>query len=198
MPYSFNGFGTTYYGQCDFRADGSYVTTEWIIAALVPVFPLRSFRVLPMPKADKYYVVYSSEGFLLLENLPRSSRQVLAIYGFILLIAGWVWGVLSLIPRFGLSWREDATVFGIVFAILLIPMLALPSILRRRARRAIPFSEEALVATLDARGLLNADRGNAGALPPPLPTERGSSSNGPDNDDRYKPPTERSKPSPNP
>jgi len=45
MAYSFNGIGTTFYGQRDFRADGSYVTTEWIVFCCIPIAPLRSLRV---------------------------------------------------------------------------------------------------------------------------------------------------------
>jgi len=29
VAFSFNGFGTTYYGARDYRADSSYITTEW-------------------------------------------------------------------------------------------------------------------------------------------------------------------------
>jgi len=37
MPYTFNGFGTTYYGQRDAAVDGSYVTTLWVTALWVPL-----------------------------------------------------------------------------------------------------------------------------------------------------------------
>jgi len=31
MAFSFNGVGTMFYGQRDFRLDGTYVTTEWFV-----------------------------------------------------------------------------------------------------------------------------------------------------------------------
>jgi hypothetical protein len=33
MPSNVNGFGTKYYGQRDFRADGSYITTNFFCLA---------------------------------------------------------------------------------------------------------------------------------------------------------------------
>lgn len=44
-PFTLNGFGTTFYGKRDFRADGSYITTEWIVLAYLPLIPIRSLRV---------------------------------------------------------------------------------------------------------------------------------------------------------
>jgi hypothetical protein len=49
MPGSLNGIGTTYYGRREEQDDGSYITTEWVIFAFVPILPLRSFRVRPVP-----------------------------------------------------------------------------------------------------------------------------------------------------
>ncbi|WP_008308223.1 hypothetical protein [Leptolyngbya sp. PCC 6406] len=48
MPFNVNGIGTTYYGRRDFRPDGSYITTEWFIFLMVPIAPLRTFRVWPI------------------------------------------------------------------------------------------------------------------------------------------------------
>jgi hypothetical protein len=47
MPRSGNGTGTAYYGRSSERDDGSYVTTVWIVIFYLPIFPLRSERVLP-------------------------------------------------------------------------------------------------------------------------------------------------------
>ena len=43
MPYTFNGFGTKYYGRREAAEDGSYVTTMWITALYVPILPLGSY-----------------------------------------------------------------------------------------------------------------------------------------------------------
>jgi len=42
---SHNGCGTTTYGKRDFLADGSFVTTKWIIFLYIPLLPLCSMRV---------------------------------------------------------------------------------------------------------------------------------------------------------
>ena len=45
MPYTLNGIGTIFYGKRDFRADGTYITTEWITVVYFPLIPFRSLRV---------------------------------------------------------------------------------------------------------------------------------------------------------
>ena len=41
---SINGFGSKTYGKTDFAADGSYITTCWVIACYVPLIPTESWR----------------------------------------------------------------------------------------------------------------------------------------------------------
>jgi hypothetical protein len=53
MPYTFNGCGTSYYGQRDRAEDGSYITTEWVTFVYIPLLPIRSYRVLPVGKGTK-------------------------------------------------------------------------------------------------------------------------------------------------
>ncbi len=43
---SINGFGSAHIGCSDVGADGSYITTEWVIA-VIPLVPIRSLRLLP-------------------------------------------------------------------------------------------------------------------------------------------------------
>jgi hypothetical protein len=62
MPYTLNGFGTTYYGHRDPAEDGSYVTTLWITALYVPILPLGSHRVLPVGNGTNW-VVHRSQGY---------------------------------------------------------------------------------------------------------------------------------------
>jgi len=50
MPASINGIGTTWYGNALEEQDGSYVVTEWIIFFFVPIIPLGSKRIWPVPK----------------------------------------------------------------------------------------------------------------------------------------------------
>lgn len=71
MPKSYNGIGTTFMGQREFRLDGSYITTEFFIFLLFPILPLRSYRVIPLGR-NKYR---------LLEQLPWDRRQALSLQG---------------------------------------------------------------------------------------------------------------------
>src|SRR6202035_1076193 len=63
MPYTFNGFGTKYYGQREPGEDGSYVTTLWVTALWIPLLPLGSYRVRPVGKGTNW-VVHSSQSYL--------------------------------------------------------------------------------------------------------------------------------------
>lgn len=45
MPRSYQGTGTRFVGERDYQRDGSYVTTEFVTLFLVPLIPLRSYRV---------------------------------------------------------------------------------------------------------------------------------------------------------
>jgi len=77
MSASLNGFGTGFYGQRDFHSDGSYITTEWVFAAYLPIIPLRSHRLIRNPTQDRNLIVYISEGYLIVETFRRNGKQVL-------------------------------------------------------------------------------------------------------------------------
>jgi hypothetical protein len=103
MPYTFNGFGTTYYGQRDAAVDGSYVTTLWVTALWVPLLPLGSYRVLPVG-AGTNVVVYRSQSYQTL-RVPLCWPQVRNVY---LCVSP----MLALVLYFGGSdiknwWKED-------------------------------------------------------------------------------------------
>ena len=78
MPSSVNGFGTKYYGQRDFRPDGSYITTNFFCLAFVPVIPLHSVRVIPDPKNS--WMPFSKNYYAILEKRWPNPLQVLSIY----------------------------------------------------------------------------------------------------------------------
>lgn len=63
MPYTFNGCGTRLYGRRDVGEDGSYITTEWITFAYVPLIPIRSRRILPQGNGTNL-LVYQSQSYL--------------------------------------------------------------------------------------------------------------------------------------
>jgi hypothetical protein len=69
MAFSFNGIGTSFYGQRDFRPDGTYTTTEWFVFLAIPVIPLRSLRVRYQgPGKHRWYLGFgSSESYAVYE-----------------------------------------------------------------------------------------------------------------------------------
>src|SRR5579859_7096118 len=118
MPFTFNGVGTANYGAREFRPDGSYVTTSWFVLIFVPIFPLKSQRILPTGN-NKFYLVYYSQPYLVLEKLPLNLTQVLCVYGWY--AALWAFSGLALAG----FW---------FFAIPAVGMLFVPWWLRRRAK----------------------------------------------------------------
>lgn len=92
MAFSINGIGTTWYGQRDFRPDGTYLTTEWFAVLFFPVIPLRSLRM--KYTGEKMYAIYEV-------SFPNW-KQVLYTYGFVAFMIAWVYFVgsvtLSIFP----------------------------------------------------------------------------------------------------
>src|SRR5271165_1543903 len=82
MPFTFNGCGTRYYGNRDTGPDGSFVTTEWITFVYLPIFPIRSMRVLPQGKSTNA-IVYHSQQYQT-GRVPLSWIQVRNVYAFVL------------------------------------------------------------------------------------------------------------------
>ena len=117
MARSFWGFGTDYYGKADFNADGSYVTTLWIILFFVPIVPLRSQRIFLVDSSFRYYVVYwsESESFIKLETLPHHHLQIVRVYAYTL---GIILSI-SLVPQ-GLGTLAQ---WGIILCVAMVPSL---------------------------------------------------------------------------
>lgn len=149
MPFTFNGIGTAYYGECDFRPDGSYVTTEWVSLFYLPLFPLRSVRLMRHRKGDVDSVAFSSKSVIFVERIPLHWRQVLMLYGFIALCVAYVAALIHVPPLIGWSWDAISPKLA---AFIWLPLLslpyALPLYLRRRARQKVGFSPEALMKTI--------------------------------------------------
>lgn len=61
-----NGSGTIFYGRRATGGDGSYITTKWVCAVWVPIYPLASYRVDASGNA---------------EQIPLDKRQVRIAYG---------------------------------------------------------------------------------------------------------------------
>jgi cation transport ATPase len=141
-----NGVGTTAYGRRDFLADGSFVTTKWIIFLYIPLFPLCSMRVRVAEKQrmpdhwlaslllafggvlafsrSASYVIYSKTRPVLL--------QVLYVYAFVV--------------AFFLAWWNLGSSPTFLNSLVVCFLLALPWILRRigrsRARETTDYQAE--------------------------------------------------------
>jgi hypothetical protein len=83
LAQTFNGFGTKIYGKRQFRADGSFLTTKWIVFFWIPLIPLKSLRVKDAgPGRGTVLPGWSRNYFVLSESHP-DVRQVINIYMFI-------------------------------------------------------------------------------------------------------------------
>lgn len=88
MAFTLNGFGTKFYGEGDLRSDGSFITTEWITAAYIPIIPIRSFR-LARAVGGVNVVIFQSQSYAVFEKLPIYWPQVCRVYAFVIFTAGW-------------------------------------------------------------------------------------------------------------
>jgi len=128
MPFAFNGFGTAFCGQCDFRPDGSFVTTEWITAAYVPLIPLRSLRLARTREQDVNLVVYRSESYSILDRLPVLWPQVLRVYAFMACaVVWWIFLVWLFFFRLALMSGDNVPVIMLLM-LLFVCLLGLPLI----------------------------------------------------------------------
>lgn len=134
MPTLFQGFGTAFVGKRDFWPDGSYVTTEWIVAFCVPLVPTKSLRV-KRTRHDSHGGLpplwFSNErGYVVQDETPTNGKQALCVYGFMVVYAGWVIAALQFLP--GAWWHTIA-----ILPVLALPF-AVPLCLRARAKRWRP------------------------------------------------------------
>jgi hypothetical protein len=133
MPSSFNGIGTTYYGQRDFRTDGTYVTTEWIIFFYVPIMPLHSVRLRYTWTGTPKIPIGSVENYLVYEKTYPNGKQVLFTYGLFIGSLGWsfliLWTAATYLPT-------GHHFFAVVAPPLALPFFV-PYILRYLAKRKL-------------------------------------------------------------
>lgn len=129
---SINGFGTTFYGECDYQSDGSYISTYWLILAFIPMIPLYSARILYSENAR-----FSTTRQYQYEKIPIHWQQVIRIWAFVgTLVVGYLACVM---------WLEQASISEPIRVSLLIAypiiMLLLPSFLRYQAKKQVVFDE---------------------------------------------------------
>jgi hypothetical protein len=148
MPSSFQGFGTTFYGKRDFGRDGSYITTEWMIVGMIPVYPVRSLRVI---EGDFHSVAFGTkQTYTVIHELPIQWRQVSFVWGFVLLLLGCVVCGFAIMIHFDLGSRFGTLV---LLASGCVPFVV-PALLRYRRKRAIGFRIRTWWAQANRVGLL--------------------------------------------
>src|ERR1700676_4758195 len=105
MAYSIWGFGTMFYGEADEMTDGSYVTTEWIIALWIPIVPLVSLCVKSGGERTTNLGFYWSRSWAhtILYPVPLQWKQIGKTYAKALaIIAGTIagFGILKFLDQF--------------------------------------------------------------------------------------------------
>jgi len=141
VPYSFNGFGTRYYGEADLRPDGSFVTTTWLTALYIPLLPVGSSRLVRTGRM-KHGFIHSSQSYGVVEELPICWPQVLRVYIFFAVVWGWLrfdWWLFF--TKLKVADRPHETLNGFIFFFsIFLPFIALGIIRRRdyRARHNLP------------------------------------------------------------
>jgi len=138
MAFSFNGVGTMFYGQRDFRLDGTYVTTEWFVVFAFPVIPLRSLRVRYQgPGEHRWYLGFgSSDSYAVFEKSIPNWKQVLCTYGYVALLVGWIYFVVSSALSIYPHAIGTVSSLWIVFMACMIPVPT-PWILRHYAQKKL-------------------------------------------------------------
>lgn len=91
LAQTFNGFGTKIYGKRQFGADGSFLTTKWIVFFWIPLIPLKSLRVKYAGPGRTVLPGWSRTYLVLSESHP-DVRQVINTYLFLasFLLVGWI------------------------------------------------------------------------------------------------------------
>jgi hypothetical protein len=132
MPFAFKGFGTKYYGEAERRPDGSFITTEWIVAAYAPLIPLGTARICRDPANDLNIIVVRSDAYLVIEKLPLSWAQVGKTYAFV--ACCFVWWSLTIWLLFfkASSWANENLLIAVLAYIVIA---AMPFFALRRLQR---------------------------------------------------------------
>jgi ABC-type spermidine/putrescine transport system permease subunit I len=134
-PGTVQGCGTTFYGQRDFRKDGSYITTEFFVIILIPIVPLRSLRVRDQGATEpKIKIGFSSaRNYAIYEKTWPNWKQVLCVYGYACFFISWVIFIAYMSSYFVQSMNN--TLAGILIFVSIILPAFMPLVFRFFARR---------------------------------------------------------------
>lgn len=124
MAYSFQSFGTKFYGKRDFRQDGTYVTTEWFVLAWIPIIPLRSVRVREghYDDSSSYPLISQKQEYQVFQVTRPKLKQVLSTYAFFCLLGTWI--------IWSLEWQYRTGVNHWIWPLVAIVPVPLPFLLR--------------------------------------------------------------------
>jgi hypothetical protein len=129
LQFEFHGTGTALYGRRDFMLDRSFVTTEWITLAYLPIIPLISKRI-SFTRLDPYHACDRS-GHYIVELMPLNMTQVLSVYAwaasFVAYCAFWAYFGEAMVRKVG-----DEVALEWLLATLAM-LVVLPYALRRFA-----------------------------------------------------------------
>ena len=130
---SINGFGSKTYGKTDFAADGSYITTCWVIACYVPLIPTESWRAWEIVEKKRLFglIPYTDNSNFYAQDVPLHRQQVLRVYLYILPLLAIILSIMTGAAFDAPSWLANTVL------VLLILWAFLPWYLRRRARRRL-------------------------------------------------------------
>ena len=104
---SFLGFGTAFYGKKSInRLDKSFITIKWIIFGLLPIVPLKIYRVIRgETKGNISIVISATTSYEIIENPPLKENinfilfTYFKIYGGIIsLYLAFKYPILFLVP----------------------------------------------------------------------------------------------------
>jgi len=114
------GIGTIFYGKRNYDPlNKSFIATKWFVIFLLPIIPLKSYRMIEIHKSEKFYGVAWSgaESYNIIEeiSLKKNIKQILFTYIF-------VYGGLGL---FILFWYLSLTIVLFIFPAIAIPISAL-------------------------------------------------------------------------
>jgi hypothetical protein len=132
--FTLQGIGTTFYGQRDFRRDGTYITTEWLVFIFIPVLPIRSLRVRYQDGVNVGF--FYEQNYSVYEKSFPNWKQVVSTYGYICFIFAWIYFICmtatSIFPH------ALDTIIGVtmIFISCIIP-IPTPWILRHYAMRKL-------------------------------------------------------------
>lgn len=80
-----NGSGMGLYGRSDYDPiDKSYITTKWFMIMLIPIFPIRSYRVIKMTADDALLpggiTLYRKKVIYKMQKVSLHWRQIIITY----------------------------------------------------------------------------------------------------------------------